>query len=276
MDDVKTIEIKYIKRTQNSRDVNKKDLHELMENIKYNGLLHPIGVRKINHTKYKYEIMYGHRRLSAFMKLRRSSIDAKVWEDVDAKEFLLKCISENLHRQEVTAFEMGRMIDLLKKEGLDRKEIASSLGVDKSKLDTWENIVNGAPKEYLPKIKPNIHNRFSKEKKTGPISVNLANKIVNMKSELDLSNEETKQLFAYAQTPECSEKKLRGVAKALVTQDKPIKEIIKKVDSLQTVRFELLIEKNKLEKVMKQFKSKSDLIKFFSPLIKDFILDFGN
>lgn len=73
------------------------DLDELMEDLRKNGLIQPITVRKLGE---RYEVIAGHRRTRSARLLNWATIEAKVIEADDDKSLALR-LAENLMRKDV-------------------------------------------------------------------------------------------------------------------------------------------------------------------------------
>lgn len=108
----------------------------LTENIRVQGLLHPIVVRPAaNKTHGKpYELIVGYRRLKAFETLGWETIPASV-HDASDQQVLAELISENLQREDPSPLDeakvMQRMIDTF---GWSHSQVAAQLGVDRSQV----------------------------------------------------------------------------------------------------------------------------------------------
>ena len=70
-------------------------------------------------------------------KLGKKTISAVVLSEKDnlsEKDCALINISENLHRKDVSPFELGRICSWLKKEGMSSPEIGARLSMSKTKV----------------------------------------------------------------------------------------------------------------------------------------------
>lgn len=108
----------------------------LTENIRVQGLLHPIVVRPSQDKSHgkTYELVVGYRRLSAFKALEYETIPASVHEASD-EQVLAELISENLQREDPSPLDearvMKRMIDTF---NWSHAQVAAQLGVDRSQV----------------------------------------------------------------------------------------------------------------------------------------------
>lgn len=97
---------------------------ELAEDIRLRGLRDAILIRPIEREGYKYQVVYGHRRLAAHQYLNRPLIPAKVCTLPENIALELN-INENLQRTDVNFYqqatgvwrlmEMGYSLDMLKR-----------------------------------------------------------------------------------------------------------------------------------------------------------------
>ena len=88
-------------------EINQKELRELANSIKQNGLLQPILVQKIDK---RYVIISGHRRVEAHKLLNKKFIKAVVIKNQQDLELAKKSIIENLQRKDLNIIETA--IDL--------------------------------------------------------------------------------------------------------------------------------------------------------------------
>lgn len=108
----------------------------LTENIRVQGLLHPIVVRPAKDKAHRkpYELVVGYRRLAAFKALEYETIPASVHEASD-EQLLAELISENLQREDPSPIDeakvMKRMIDTF---NWSHAQVAAQLGVDRSQV----------------------------------------------------------------------------------------------------------------------------------------------
>ena len=77
-------------------------MDELIESIRYNGVLTPVTVRPIG--KDKYEMISGHRRLYAVQKIGLDFIPAYVKEMSD-DDAIIAMVDSNIQREEILPSE---------------------------------------------------------------------------------------------------------------------------------------------------------------------------
>jgi ParB family chromosome partitioning protein len=105
-------------------DIDRDQLWELADNIKQNGLINPITVRPKNG---RFEVVAGHRRLSACKIIGKIKIQCVVRELDDNKAFEVMA-SENLERQDVDPVDEAIFIgQFMQQTGKTAAEVAKSL-----------------------------------------------------------------------------------------------------------------------------------------------------
>ena len=104
-------------------------MEELKNSIREFGLIQPITVRK---TGTEYEIISGERRFRACLMLDYEKIPAIVM-DADVKESALLSLLENLHREDLSFFEIAQSYEnLIHNQGMTTLETAAKTGGTKS------------------------------------------------------------------------------------------------------------------------------------------------
>jgi ParB family transcriptional regulator, chromosome partitioning protein len=108
---------------------------QLVESIRHNGLLHPIGVRWME-GQGTYMVVYGERRFRATLELGSPVIACKVWPDGLTPEQVTTIQScENLSRVDVRPIEQARAFrTLLTVNNLTQAELARQLGVSQTTI----------------------------------------------------------------------------------------------------------------------------------------------
>ncbi len=124
------IQLKDIKHMENSRLRNKTEVGSLMEDIKQNGLLQSVGIRKSDNA-----LIFGNRRVSACEKLDYKEINADFFEDVSDSELLILNVAENIKRESIGSVEIGRVVKMLMDKGLTKTEVASKLVMRPSRVN---------------------------------------------------------------------------------------------------------------------------------------------
>lgn len=131
---IKAIETTRLLRGTNIREEHDKELMELVESIRQNGLLNPITVVRKGD---KYVVVAGHRRFLAMQLLREPFVDCNILDHTpDKKELLCIQLQENCCRKNMSAWELVDLFESLRKEGMNQREIAAMCG----KSQCWVSI----------------------------------------------------------------------------------------------------------------------------------------
>ncbi len=119
-------------------------LNELANNIKENGLIQPITIRKTpKESGKKYEIVCGERRYRASLLAGMEEIQAIVRTDLDDKQAFAAMIIENLQRKDVDPIEEAAAFSKLTQDKTMKvKEIAKMLGKSSSYVISRINLSN--------------------------------------------------------------------------------------------------------------------------------------
>lgn len=105
-------------------EIRDETIWELADNIKQNGLINPITLKKVGE---RYEVVAGHRRFTAIKLLGHIKINAIV-RDLNESEAFAVMASENLERKDVDIVDEAKFIkEFMDKTGLDAKETAIKL-----------------------------------------------------------------------------------------------------------------------------------------------------
>jgi len=135
---IKDIEIKKRIRSENFYDEN---ISLLAANIKKNGLVEPIFLRKNINNPKKYILVDGLRRLNAFEFLGAKHIPAIILSLTEAEADML-FLSENENRKHISVFEKAMYIgDILISGRITKNELADSLGITMKALEKKLNIL---------------------------------------------------------------------------------------------------------------------------------------
>lgn len=116
-------------RVLNPRDRNAQVFEEIVGNIKALGLKKPVTVTPRADANGPYFLLIcGEGRLKAFLKLGQTEIPAMVVHVSDEDAFIMS-LAENIARRQGRPLELLAGIDLLKKQGYDRRAIAKKTGL---------------------------------------------------------------------------------------------------------------------------------------------------
>lgn len=113
------------------------DVESLAKQIKADGQLSPVMVRKIPEDQMDegqmqtYELVFGFRRMAAIRSLGRDSIMAQVWDGSDEDMYFVN-LAENVSRKNLKPWEKAQRYSELKADlGISGAKIASRLGENK-------------------------------------------------------------------------------------------------------------------------------------------------
>jgi len=126
-----------------------------MQSIKKLGIVQPVLLRPKGDG---YEIVVGDRRSEAARKAGITRIPAIV-KDVSDREALEIILAENIHREDLSAVDKGRICKLLKErfpaEYPSNEAVAEKLGLTSNTIRDWIQLVE-APKEIQELIAPEV------------------------------------------------------------------------------------------------------------------------
>jgi len=118
------------------RDITQTNLQELAASMEVQGAIGPIKVRPIKDDQYKYEVVYGNRRLAASIMAGLKQLDAIV-ADMDDLQSLTEAIIENIQRENMSELEQGRSFLMLQEAmgpETTKVEVAQALGISRQKV----------------------------------------------------------------------------------------------------------------------------------------------
>ena len=214
---IEKIPLNKIKLNKNSRlNIDPDELDGLMQSIKQEGLLQPIGVVKSGSSGY--EICYGNRRYLAVSKLGLASIPAIVHEKQKETDVDIKNLTENIQRRNISLAEAGRYIDLLEQQGLSRSEAAVRMGVSRTYVDACLTAFNEIPKEFRDDIEIKVMGGRDNASRTAPgkISVNVARQILSQHKQGKINRSQVKKLLSDAKSnSKFNQNKISEYSKAL-------------------------------------------------------------
>lgn len=111
-------------------------LKELMLSIEENGLIQPVALARYNSGTNKEELILiaGHRRLEAYRRLGRKTIEANITEEVSKKDLASMAMVENVQRADLHILELAIQYSELIANGIftSSREIAKAIGKDES------------------------------------------------------------------------------------------------------------------------------------------------
>lgn len=239
----------------NIRQVDKpEELNYLMQTIRDNGLLQPIGVKEIDENKYK--ILWGNRRFKACQKLGWKTITAVIFagkdDDMTEEEFITVNAIENLQQSPNTLYEIGRICKSLKNKGMSNGEIAVRLGINKNRVENALIEIQRIPAKWQKKVKIIEGGKARR----GDIPMSHAVTIARMKVKPNIKD----KIYQIASKDETSMPKITMIG-SFLNMGKNIKEAIKESNKYETYRVDIYFEKKILEKALKTSKkNKIDLV----------------
>ena len=127
-------------------------LQSLREKIKEYGQLNPILVRPHPEFEGRYQVAFGHRRLSAVKEIGRN-IRAVVRNLTD-EDLVIAQGQENHEREDLSYIEKVQFAHRLEKRGFTRATIMSALSVYKSDLSNMLSVATKLPNSLIAAIGP--------------------------------------------------------------------------------------------------------------------------
>ncbi|MBL1265477.1 ParB/RepB/Spo0J family partition protein [Methylomicrobium sp. RS1] len=129
----------------------KESLDNLVHSIRENGLLQPIIVQK---TETGYQLIAGERRWRAHLILNKPQIEAIV-RTVDDQNQAIYALAENIVREDLSDYEIGKAIRSIEDEFPNKKNLAAAIGINRTDMYRYLafdslpefilNDLNGAP-----------------------------------------------------------------------------------------------------------------------------------
>lgn len=239
------IEISKIKFRGNIRQkFNEADDIALMQSIRDNGLLQPIGV-SINEDD-TYTIIWGNRRLYACKKLGYKKIPAVIFaeknEELSEQDFFVTNVIENLQRKPNTLFELGRICKILQQNGLSPSEIAVRLSIPKARVKYALDEIGNVPKQWLKKIQLMETGKTEKE---GKIPITTAMTIGRFRG---VSQEQKSKLLEYVSKNDAPESEIRLIGKFL-KQGLTLAQAIQTSKKYKLFELKVFVDKEKSEEL---------------------------
>jgi ParB family transcriptional regulator, chromosome partitioning protein len=132
---------------QPRKHFDEKELQELSQSIKEDGLIQPITVRPVENGKY--QLISGERRLRASKLLGLTEIAAYV-RTADDMHTAQMSLVENLQRSDLNAIEVAVSFQLLMDEcGLSQEEISEKVGKDRSTVSNYLRLLKLSPEAQV-------------------------------------------------------------------------------------------------------------------------------
>lgn len=246
---LKEIDVTKIIKKDNMRfNQNEEDVSMLMDSIKHNGLLEPIGVVKQNND---FTIVWGHRRLKACQKLGHKTIKAIVsTKEMGEKEYIIKNAIENLQRKDPTIAEIAATCKRLKEEfKMNENEMSVRLGLPLTKIHSATRISHKCSKEFIEEL-------TSKNQPFKPLDSSIVNNLLRIR----LSDEKIRELLSTAHKEEWNTRDAQFITKlSRMFPDKSIKQLkeMKKDHMIRCV--DITVNLQELKKYQKAHNLKVEL-----------------
>lgn len=253
---VQEININAVKVVENVR-LKVKNLEGLMQDIKQHGLKQAIGV--VTAKNGEYILVFGHRRLSACRKLGWKKIPANIYPDMELADLLVNNLGENLHREDPSPMELGRICSRLKEMEMNASEIAVKLSIPRSRVERSLDIYNNIPQEHRDRI---IYMDKSRTAGSGGnISASSAQKILVMKRQYGLSEVAAEKLYKSTKIDDLSLNEL-NIISSLLNQGKTIAQALEEKNQFTFSRCDFIVNKKELEEAMNTAKFESSMATF--------------
>ena len=192
-------------------DINEKEIEELANSIKENGLMQPILVYEFESDKFY--IIAGHRRAEALKFLGKKNIKAIISKDEDDIKLAEKSIVENLQRKDLNILELAIAIDRYKKDfNKTIEESARKFGKTKDYVSRLLKVLE-LPEEILEDLRKN---KSTKDVKVLATINSISKKLVSPTFDESKLNE--LQICLYFGFLEKGEKWLRSGLKQLLSK----------------------------------------------------------
>lgn len=221
--DLTEVPMNKIKLGDNSRlNIANDSLVDLMTSIKEHGMLQAPVVMK--NPKGSYDLIAGRRRFLAAGKLGWSKIKVAIHTIDKETDVVLKNLTENIQRSNISLVEVGRYIEKLRKD-MSPAEIAVRLGVSKNFVETASKAFNEVPKEFQKYL---VLSKGNERPKPGQVPITTAKSILNARRAHNLTTGEVKRLFKAARTDENFQaQQIPKYAQAMKTGKKNFTKVVK-------------------------------------------------
>lgn len=244
---VKDVPIKQIKVVENHRtNIDKTELHELMESIKQHGLKQPIGVAE--HKRGGYVLLFGHRRMLACQKLGHNTIRASVESEVSNEKMLIINLTENMQRKDPSFAELGRIIAKLETMKLTTKEIAARLGIPENKIRTVVSVYNGLPSKFRSRV-TFMEKGGGRKARRGMIPADVATKIVSLKKDHGLKDKAVEDIFTHVAENGADKLDLQNLG-IMMNQGVSAADAMKRMDEYAVYTFDFVASKQEVNALM--------------------------
>ncbi len=247
---VRDIELKKIHPSKlNPRlEVNIERLNELAASIREVGLLQPIIVRPLDG---EYEVVLGERRYRASQQAGVERISAIVRDYTDDEVVQLNLV-ENIHRQELSAIEKGKvckyLLDNCSEKYPSQTSIAKKIGVSGDAVSLWLRTFEVVPNEAQQYVAPSM---VSGQVPDGKIDYLTAVKVGRSVEEPEKRVQVIKKL---AEKKMPSKEKAQIIEKLVRQPEKTVEQVFKEVEETP---YEMQFESVDKEPLLKGVKTQT-------------------
>lgn len=255
-----TLSLDSIEQLDNSRKKMKQgDLRDLMNSMKSDGLLQPIGVKPSDEYEDSYVVVFGNRRFVCAQKLGWTDIDVRIVDDSDepSSELVLNLI-ENEHRSSLNDYERGSYYYELTggEYELTASEVGARVGISTAKVNQCLRIFRETPKAFRDKISSPKKGRAPK---AGKISGAMANKIIMaLKTHTAITGKQKEQLFEYGRQDGVDMNHVRTVMK-LINNGASFAKATKNADRVRMVTISVPVFKDDWQEMVTNYGSAEKL-----------------
>lgn len=122
------------------------DIAELAQSIAENGLIQPLVVQRVPGAEH-FQIVAGHRRFAAALRLKWTTCPCIIRRDMLPDEELLAMLVENGQRADLDPIEEARALNRMRKAGASAAEIGRKIGRPVSYVDRRLMLLRLSPEE---------------------------------------------------------------------------------------------------------------------------------
>ncbi len=223
-------------------------LSELMQSMKHQGLLSPVGVRKL--PKGQYKLVFGGRRYLAAKRLGWDKIEAIEIDVSDEKDALIKTSTENVIRENISLPEQGRIFQVLVSKGLTADQIAVRMGCTKAFIRSAMSAYQHIPKKFHDRITFGTRGQRTEE---GTIPSTVALAALTIKKENKLNESQVGQLMEWAARHNASVAKMR-TAGDMISKGVEPKKAMRDVEYMKTISISMTMKIADIQKLQAKYK----------------------
>ena len=125
-----------VRKNSHSEDMDESNLENLRDDIKINGLINPLSVRRKND---KYEIYAGQRRFNAISMLKWKTIPCIISEITDEQAEMIS-LSENIHRNKMNVEDKLNVFSKHFETYKDIKKLSETSSLNQSTIKSYLKI----------------------------------------------------------------------------------------------------------------------------------------